>query len=184
MPGDIRLQIAWQAKKDAWKIDDLLQIIKFGIEAREMSEATKSSEKPGLLMTSHKRDGTKSPLSPTAKSLLIESRDPNTTRVRINCAYCNGLHYSASCEKVKDPETRRQILCQSGRCFICLRKGHQAKSCTSTKGCRHCQRKHHQSICPQPQRDPPQESHAPPPPPPHPMHHPLHPNRPTTQHKR
>lgn len=137
-PGDIRLQIARQGKKDAWKIDDLLQIIKFEIEAREMSEATKSSEKPGLLMTSHKRDGTKSPLSPTAKSLLIESRDPNTTQVRINCAYCNGLHYSASCEKVKDPETRRQILGQSGRCFICLRKGHQVKSCTSTKGCRHC----------------------------------------------
>ena len=179
MPGDICLQIARQAKKDAWKIDDLLQIIKFEIEAREMSEATKSSEKPGLLMTSPKHDGTKSPLSPTAKSLLIESRDPNTTRVRINCAYCNGLHYSASCEKVKDPETRRQILGQSGRCFICLRKGHQAKSCTSTKGCRHCQRKHHQSICLQPQRDPPQESHVPPhPPPPHPMHHPLHPNRP------
>ena len=61
-------------------------------------------------MTSHKCDGTKSPLSPTAKSLLIEPRDPNTTRVRINCAYCNGLHYSASCEKVKDSETRRQIL--------------------------------------------------------------------------
>ena len=47
MPGDIRLQIARQAKKDAWKIDDLLPIIKFEIEAREMSEATKSSEKPG-----------------------------------------------------------------------------------------------------------------------------------------
>ena len=167
MPGDIRLQIARQAKKDAWKIDDLLQIIKFEIEAREMSEATKSSEKPGLLMTSPKRDGTKSPLSPTAKSLLIESRDPNTTRVRINCAYCNGLHYSTSCEKVKDTETRRQVLGQSGHCFICLRKGHQAKSRTSTKGCRHCQKKHHQSICPQPQRDPPQESHAPPHPLPH-----------------
>jgi hypothetical protein len=33
MPGDIRLQIARQTKKDAWKIDDLLQIIKFEIES-------------------------------------------------------------------------------------------------------------------------------------------------------
>ena len=57
IPGDIRLQIARQAKKDAWKIKDLLQIIKFEIEAREISEATKSSEKPGLFMNSQKRDG-------------------------------------------------------------------------------------------------------------------------------
>ncbi len=51
-------QIARQTKKDAWKIDDLLQIIKFELEAREISEATKSSEKPGLSTNSHKRDGT------------------------------------------------------------------------------------------------------------------------------
>ena len=59
---------------------------------------------------------------------------------------------------MKDPEARQKILSQSGRCFICLRKGHQARSCTNTRGCRHCQRKHHQSICPQPQKKPPQDS--------------------------
>ena len=163
MPGDIRLQIARQTKKDAWKIDDLLQIIKFELEAREISEATKSSEKPGLPTISHKRDGTKPPQSPTGRSLVVESDDNNTNHAKINCAYCNALHYSASCEKVKDPEARRKILGQSGRCFICLRKGHQAKSCTSTRGCRHCQRRHHQSICPQLQREPPQHPQEPPP---------------------
>ena len=66
MPGDIRLQIARKAKKDAWKIDDLLQIIKFELEAREISETTKWSEKSGLFTSSHKRDGTKQSQFPTA----------------------------------------------------------------------------------------------------------------------
>jgi hypothetical protein len=158
MPGDIRLQIACQTKKDAWKIDDLLQIIKFEIEACEISEATKSSEKPGL--NSHKRDGPRLP--PTANSLLVESDGNNKNNMKINCAYCNGLHYSALCEKVKDPEARQKILSQSGRCFICSRKGHQAKSCSSTRGCRHCQRRHHQYICPRLQREPPQHPQEPP----------------------
>ena len=91
-------------------------------------------------------------------NLLVESKDSNRNQVKINCAFCNGLHYSASCEKVKDPEARQKILSQSGCCFICLLNGHQARSCTTTRGCRHCQRKHHQSICPQLQRKPSQDS--------------------------
>ena len=117
----------------------------------------------GLPTISHKRDGTKPPQSPTGRSLVVESDDNNTNHAKINCAYCNALHYSTLCEKVKDPEARRKILGQSGRCFICLRKGHQAKSCTSTRGCRHCQKRHHQSICPQLQREPPQHPQEPPP---------------------
>ena len=45
MPRDIRLEIARKAKKEVWKIDELLETIKFEIEAREISEATKSSER-------------------------------------------------------------------------------------------------------------------------------------------
>ena len=69
MPRYMRLQIARKGKKDAWKIDDLLQIIKFELEAREISEKTKSSEKSGLFMNSDKRDGTKQSQFPTARKL-------------------------------------------------------------------------------------------------------------------
>ena len=31
--------------------------------------------------------------------------------------------------------------------FICLKTGHDAKNCFETKRCRHCDGKHHQSIC-------------------------------------
>ena len=36
---------------------------------------------------------------------------------------------------------------RNNRCFICLKTGHDAKNCFKTKRCRHCDGKHHQSIC-------------------------------------
>ena len=36
---------------------------------------------------------------------------------------------------------------QSGRCFNCIRKGHRLKDCPVSKHCRHCNKRHHQSIC-------------------------------------
>ena len=44
MPSEIRLEIARKAKKDVWNIDELLDTIKFEIEAREASETTKSNQ--------------------------------------------------------------------------------------------------------------------------------------------
>ncbi len=43
LPSDIRLHIAREATKEAWKIDDLHTTIKVAIEAREIRECTKSS---------------------------------------------------------------------------------------------------------------------------------------------
>ena len=39
------------------------------------------------------------------------------------------------------------ILERDKRCFNCLRFGHNAKECQNPKTCRHCQERHHQSIC-------------------------------------
>ncbi len=38
LPSEIRLQVARKATSDVWKIDELLDTIKFEVEAREMSE--------------------------------------------------------------------------------------------------------------------------------------------------
>jgi len=38
---------------------------------------------------------------------------------------------------------RTDALRTEGRCFLCLAKGHS----TVSRRCRHCKRKHHQSIC-------------------------------------
>ena len=65
----------------------------------------------------------------------------------IQCAYCQGNHYSASCDKVKDVKVRKDILLKNGHCFNCLKANHKLKDCRSPKTFRNCHQRHHQSIC-------------------------------------
>ncbi|CAB4025471.1 PREDICTED: uncharacterized protein LOC107334226, partial [Paramuricea clavata] len=81
----------------------------------------------------------------------------------ICCVFCDAEHFSASCEKIKDPQARKNILKRQGRCFLCLRKGHRINQCTSNKRCRKCPGKHHQSICEFNSSRPPQDPSSQPP---------------------
>ena len=138
LPNDIRLQIARKISKDVWKIDELLEIIKFE-KARELSEATKTSGN-----SLHDKDNTKKYNPPTASSLVTKTKDGD---VKIQCVYCNGFHYSASCNRFVNFKARKKILAENRRCFNCLRKGHQVRDWTSPRKCRFCSTKHHTSIC-------------------------------------
>ncbi len=45
------------------------------------------------------------------------------------------------------PQARKQVLQRSGRCFICLRRGHISRECNSRKKFSKCSGRHHISIC-------------------------------------
>ena len=142
LPSEIRLQVARKATDDVWQINDLLKTIKSEIEAREMSEMARSN-------VNEKTNKAKPSTVPTVGSFIVtgDERD-GAGKFKIKCAYCHELHYSASCERVTDREARVKLLRDSKRCFVCLRVGHQTSKCDSTKKCRHCSGRHHQSICP------------------------------------
>ena len=46
LPNDVRLAIERKASSSVWKIDELLNTIKFEVEAREASETAKASTIP------------------------------------------------------------------------------------------------------------------------------------------
>ena len=46
LPNDVRLAIERKASSSVWKIDELLNTIKFKVEAREASETAKASTIP------------------------------------------------------------------------------------------------------------------------------------------
>ena len=48
---------------------------------------------------------------------------------------------------VTDPGSRKRILRQTGKCFVCLKTGHIGASCTSNIKCTQCMGKHHLAIC-------------------------------------
>lgn len=141
LPSDVRLQIARKNTNEIWKIDDLLEAIKFEIDARESSEGTKTSG-----IDNRKPSGNNKGHMPLGGSALF-TKTTGSGEFKIRCAFCSGLHYSASCEVVTAYQSRKEILAKHGRCYNCLRKGHHLKDCTSERNCRHCNKRHHQSIC-------------------------------------
>ena len=80
---------------------------------------------------------------PTASTLMMREHNPTGRE----CVYCKGEHYSASCETITCVSARREILKKEGRCIVCLARGHCATQCRSSKRCRKCCHRHHQSLC-------------------------------------
>ena len=125
LPSEICLCVARESTEELWKIEDLMNVIKKEVEAHEASEGIKI----------------KSPQSstrPTVNALVTHGHN-------IQCVYCNGQHYSASCDKVCDVKVCKDVLIKTGCCFNCLKLNHKTRE--STKTCKNCHRKHHQCIC-------------------------------------
>ena len=66
---------------------------------------------------------------------------------RITCSYCQQDYTSNSCGVVSQPHARKQVLQKSGRCFVCLQRGHISQECSSHRRCAKCGGRHHISIC-------------------------------------
>ena len=75
------------------------------------------------------------------------------------CCFCGQVNLAENCARVGTAEERKQMLFKSGRCFVCLRRGHLVRQCRSKSRCTGCGGRHHVSICAKPAApDPPQEN--------------------------
>ena len=81
----------------------------------------------------------------TTVNLLTEQR----SETQHTCCYCQRRHTIDSCKEVGSARKRKQILRSSGRCFVCLRRGHISRNCRSRGRCRGCGGRHHTTICDQ-----------------------------------
>ncbi len=125
LPQNLRVRMARKMKSLVWKIDELLFVVKTEVEARELSKCVEVSEE-------------KNPRLPkvpyTAKALYMKDGQ----KIKIQCIYCDKMHFSASCEDVTNANKRKKLFIKSNRCFKCLRIGHQVKHCKNHKNCRIC----------------------------------------------
>ena len=136
--SEMRLSSARESGNEVWKLDELMEVIKSEVEAREMIEGTRVGQHK---QSSHDSVHPESPINQYLPSALV-SND-----FMVWCVYCEGSHYSASCDKVRAVTDHRDILTKAGKCFDCLRPNHKVKDYCSTRTCRFYNRKHHQSIC-------------------------------------
>lgn len=124
IPPDVQLRIAREHPGEVWKMEDILATLKIEVEAREASSLNKVMLTKGSIQR---------PINPTASSLVASNQTPR-------CVYCDGEHYSSSCNAVRDVKDRHAALLCTGRCFNCLRTRHRAKDCDIHKRCRHCRK--------------------------------------------
>ena len=83
-----------------------MKIIDQEVDVREQSATSNPSSLP-------KKPHPKLP--PTAAALMTSSSGP------VRCAFCEQGHASSSCTVVTDISARKEALCKSGRCYVCLR---------------------------------------------------------------
>ncbi|XP_063540817.1 uncharacterized protein LOC134749726 [Cydia strobilella] len=67
-------------------------------------------------------------------------------KIRKNCIFCEGTHYSNECRKVANLKGRKEKL--KDRCYKCFKRGHNASSCRLKKNCYFCKGDHNSALCP------------------------------------
>ena len=73
------------------------------------------------------------------------------------CVYCNSeSHRSTECDSILTLDERKRLLATKKLCFNCTGPSHRASECRSTSTCRHCNKRHHTSICNAPKESKPE----------------------------
>ena len=120
LPQDVRVQIARNTKQDIWEIGELLDVIQREVEARERSDNVK--------VTSDNRKPPAPPvlpqdkLPPSANTLMALGSGSTPVNKGLQCVYCAGSHYSASCDRVTDVNTRKESSSETGDA-LCVYEG-------------------------------------------------------------
>lgn len=139
LPQDLRLIITREVK-DEWNLDHILDVFRSELEVRERANGNNVSptdQSPSNLSYNRGRKGL--PL-PTDAALFATGTKPT-------CTYCRKDHASNACKKVTSIAARKEISKRAERCFVCLKRNHISKDCSSRMKCLKCGRQHHISIC-------------------------------------
>ncbi|XP_044165250.1 uncharacterized protein LOC122949186 [Acropora millepora] len=139
LPQDLRL-IVTREVRDEWDLDHILDVFRSELEARERANGNNiSPTDQSLTKPPYNRGRRALPLS-TDAALFATGSKPT-------CTYCRENHASNVCRNVTSIAARKEILKRAGRCFVCLKRNHISKDCSSRMKCLKCGRQHHISIC-------------------------------------
>ena len=126
--------------KHGWDLDHILDVFRSELEARERANGNNvSPTDQSSCQFSHNRGCNGLPL-PTDAALIA-------TRCKPTYTYCQKDHATIACKNVASIAARRDILKRAGRCYVCLKRNHMSKDCSSRMKCLKCGRQHHTSIC-------------------------------------
>ena len=131
LPSDLNLIISRRFNNlDCWDITEVLKVFKEELSAREKAYVSDSDVDRF-----------------TSSSLLSGNNKFKRSSETLLCLFCNKNHKSQNCKIVTHVETRKNILKDKRRCFVCLKGGHISKQCTTKIECYKCSKRHHVALC-------------------------------------
>ena len=101
LPPELRIQVARKTADELWKIEDILEIIRKELEAREISESVRTNNPRFNDIHKHKegwRQIRQQGYNGSSISSLYVTEERNERRIK--CVCCGQSHYSASCKQV------------------------------------------------------------------------------------
>ena len=144
LPRELALTISRKIPENEWNLTKIMEELGIELKARERAYDKSSSHELPKHKEHYRRGDSRdfsqrrSPVPPTTSAML------NPTGC---CCYCAGSHTAEVCPKVSLAEERKQALRGMGRCFVCIKQGHLGRNCKSSSRCKHCNGRHHSSIC-------------------------------------
>ena len=148
IPPEMRLLVSRQLK-DEWDLDGTLKILGEELSLREKCAYAPINATSGFNGMQATKTKTKTTPESTTATFMVENE--NVVAKSNNsvpfCLFCGKQHYSSSCNSITNPDTRKRILREKKRCFVCLRAGHISRNCRSNSKCFHYQGRHHATIC-------------------------------------
>ena len=145
---------------DPWTVQTLRKAIARYVEVKERAErayalsapttptGTNNSTTGSYGSSSHDHDhaisgvlsaGTTTSIPRSSQNSRIHTSRPSVKSKSMSpCAFCGGNHLHRLCTQYTSPNTRKDRLLQSGRCFVCLTKGHLSADCPAfdTRTCK------------------------------------------------
>ena len=142
LPNNLKRNMARDHGNRQWKLNELRDAIQKEVNILQEGETTEvhfptASFFTGSRNSPQKQKKKAGPTVDQAKSF----------GQKITCPFCGDQHSPIDCKNVETVEKRLKCVKDKRLCFNCLGEGHQIVRCKSRFRCRHCQRKHHTSIC-------------------------------------
>jgi DNA-binding transcriptional ArsR family regulator len=121
LPQEMRLLVSRKVT-DEWAVKTIMKAIGEELEARE---------RMGMSLMAGGMNDVKKKIERHSVATLITGQGIKENPI---CSYCKGTHLPSNCEVITSTEERRRILKSTGKCFICLRKGHISCDCQNVEG--------------------------------------------------
>ncbi|XP_064639580.1 uncharacterized protein LOC135495093 [Lineus longissimus] len=145
LPEELLRNISRDHGSDNWTLKELREAIRKEISAMRAGKRGDISCVSQSNSSVHDYSDFSAPRTASAQALLTNASDAKS-QPRRPCVFCKGNHRALDCQRVKDHNTRLDIVKKERLCWNCFSSKHISRHCESHFKFRMCSGKHHTTL--------------------------------------